>query len=238
MGKGCTGQELSLVSYTAPSDTFSRETASQQRIFQAKTGTFGDATGTHTYVLSVNVPSCFFQIDFVTGKPIAQFGPAASNNFYSDQGRLLAGFNGGMTSCNTTNGSGAHETPQSVTPNSALVGSPTDTSLSGLQAPGATSTPNGTIVAGSQTAPGGVGSVTPIVEIPGVSDQQAPSIAPSNLRANLQANLQANAQNGAVAGIQSLPSTSTGTPTLPLAAIGLAILALGGALLRRRDTRL
>jgi LPXTG-motif cell wall-anchored protein len=226
MGKGCTGQELSLVSYTAPSDTFSRETASQQRIFQAKTGTFGDATGAHTYVLSVNVPSCFFQIDFVTGKPIAQFGPAESNNFYSDQGRLLAGVNGGTRSCNTTNANGANDTPQTVTPSTAFVGSPTDTSANGSETPRAGSTPNGNVVAGFQTAPNAVGSVNPIVEVPGGSNQVSPNVAPTNV------------QNGTVAGVQSLPSTSTDGTPLPLAAVGLAIMALGGLLLRRRDTRI
>ena len=42
-----------------------------------------------------------------------------------------------------------------------------------------------------------------------------------------------------VAGVQSLPSTNTdGTTTIPLAAMGLAIAALGGLLLRRRDAQL
>ncbi len=221
MGKGCTGQELSLVSYTASSDTFSRESASEQRIYQAKTGTFGDQTGAHTYVLQVNVPSCFFQVDFMTGKPIAQFGPADSDNFYSDQGRLLAGINGGTMSCNASNTTGGNETPQTVTPASAFVGSPADSTANG--GTGSTgSTPNGNVVAGFETAPNAVGSVSPIVEVPGSSDQQSPNVAAAGVQA------------GTVAGVQSLPSTSTSTPAAPLAALGLAIMALGGVMLRRR----
>lgn len=213
MGAGCTGRQLSLVSYTAPSDTFSRDNASQQRIFQAETGTFGDQTGSHTYVLQVNVPSCFFQIDFVSGSPITQLGPAGSNNFYSDQDRLLAGVNGGTMSCSSANTTGGSTIPQTVTPGMVVVSSPA--------APG--STPRGTTVAGFQTAPA-VGSVTPVIELPGGSNQQSPNGVPVGT------------PTGVVAGVQSLPSTSTSDgPPIPLATGGLALMALGGILLRRRE---
>lgn len=81
----------------------------------------------------------------------------------------------------------------------------------------------GTVVAGFQSAPNAVGSVSPIVEVPGGSNQQSPSSVSGNV------------QNGTVAGVESLPSTSTSAPTIPLAALGLAIMGLGGVLLRRRD---
>ena len=72
-------------------------------------------------------------------------------------------------------------------------------------------------VAGVQTPPqSGTGAVTPIVETPVATEQLAPT---------------------AVAGVQSLPSTSTaGSPTVPLAALlGVAMMALGGVLLWRRN---
>ncbi len=97
VAENCTLQ-LSLVSYKAPSASFSASTASQQVIFDSKTMTLG--AGAHT--LSVSVPNCFFQVDFVFGAPIATLGPAGSSNFYSAQGRLISGMNGGTASCATT----------------------------------------------------------------------------------------------------------------------------------------
>lgn len=97
VASGCDVQ-LSLVSYTAPSGTYSDATASQQVLFHATTDTF--SSGSHT--LSVQVPSCFFQLDFVYGTPIEHLGPAGSSNFYGQQGRLLHGEMGGSTSCSSS----------------------------------------------------------------------------------------------------------------------------------------
>lgn len=111
---GCSGVQLSLVSYTAPSGTYSDETASQQVLFDSTTSTFGAGS----YTLSVKVPSCFFQVDFVYGTPIEHLGPAGSNNFYSKQGRLIEGLMGGTSSCQSSstsggenNGGGQTQTP-------------------------------------------------------------------------------------------------------------------------------
>jgi LPXTG-motif cell wall-anchored protein len=71
------------------------------------------------------------------------------------------------------------------------------------------------------------GAVTPILELPGGSDQRSPNTAQAVL----------GVQTGPARSVQGLPSTSTDNdPSFPLAALGLAITALGGALLRRRDT--
>ena len=85
-------------------------------------------------------------------------------------------------------------------------------------------TPNGTAVQGFQTAPNAVGAVTPTVEQPGAA-QAAPSAVQG-------------AQTAPVAGVQGLPSTSTeSAPAIPLAALGLVMMGLGGALLRRTGSK-
>lgn len=94
---GCSNVQLSLVSYSAPGPTFSQSTASQQVLFKSVTPPPFNSGG---FSMTVAVPSCFFQVDFVRGTPIEQLGPAGSNNFYSAQGRLIAALNGG-TACTT-----------------------------------------------------------------------------------------------------------------------------------------
>lgn len=94
---GCEDVRLSLVSYTAPSANFSFATAHLQRVFDSATGLFDAGNGA---LGPIRVPSCFFQIDFVEGPVIVQFGPANSNNFYIRQGRLIGeGGTGGSVAC-------------------------------------------------------------------------------------------------------------------------------------------
>jgi len=87
--------QYTLVSYTAPSPTFIASEASQQEIFDEATGIFGP--GEHS--LTVTVPHCYFQIDFVCGAAIDQLGPAGSNIFYTPQMRLFSADNGGTQAC-------------------------------------------------------------------------------------------------------------------------------------------
>jgi parallel beta-helix repeat protein len=82
---------LTLVSYTAPSGKFVAREAAKQQVFQFATGTF--APGAHT--LTVTLPKHAYQVDFVMGSLINQFGPAGGNVFYSAQDRLLGHDNGG-----------------------------------------------------------------------------------------------------------------------------------------------
>lgn len=92
---GCEEVVLSLVSYKAPSATFSRESASQQKLHDFETRSL--SSGQHK--MTVDIPDCYYQVDFVFGHPIQQLGPANSNNFYSDQGRLIEGVLGGTKVC-------------------------------------------------------------------------------------------------------------------------------------------
>ncbi len=93
---------LTLVSYTAPGSSFDSTTAYQQQIFDEATGTFGP--GTHS--LTVLIPNCYYQIDFVCGQAInvlgpQNYGPDSANIFYTPQDRLLSADNGGTQACST-----------------------------------------------------------------------------------------------------------------------------------------
>ncbi len=100
--------QLTLISYTAPSATFSSNTAYQQVIYDEATGTF--APGTHT--LTVLIPNCYYQIDFVCGPAITplgpttyagnSYGPDSANIFYTAQNRLISADNGGTNACSTS----------------------------------------------------------------------------------------------------------------------------------------
>lgn len=82
---------LTLVSYTAPGGTFVASQAANQQVYQYSTGTFGP--GVHT--MTVVIPKCYYQVDFVCGYLIDHFGPAGSSVFYSAQDRLFSADNGG-----------------------------------------------------------------------------------------------------------------------------------------------
>src|SRR4051794_25655083 len=94
---GCGSIELSLVSYQAPSSTYDPSTADQQVLYKSVTQTVPEGAGT----LTVDVPNCYFQVDFVYGQPIEDLGPAGSDNFYnnSHESRLIQGLMGGTSAC-------------------------------------------------------------------------------------------------------------------------------------------
>jgi hypothetical protein len=83
---------MTLVSYTAPEPYFNANTAGQQKIYDLSTGTFGPGG---PYTLTVTIPNCYYQIDFVCGYAIDQLGPVGSNVFYTPQDRLISADNGG-----------------------------------------------------------------------------------------------------------------------------------------------
>lgn len=87
---------VSFVSYTAPDAYFDANHASQQKLFDVATGTY---TAAGTYCLTIVVPCCDYQVDFICGLPIDTLGPAGSNIFYTPQNRLHDSDNGGTTSC-------------------------------------------------------------------------------------------------------------------------------------------
>ncbi len=93
---------LTLVSYEAPTSSFSDSNAYEQAISQQATGTF--APGTHS--LTVKIPSSYYQIDFVCGQAINELEPSQNNDAYGPdsaevlyhaQDRLISSDNGGTT---------------------------------------------------------------------------------------------------------------------------------------------
>jgi hypothetical protein len=122
---GCDDIEVSLVSYKAPSATFSEATADEQVLFDSDTGFF-DA-GAHS--LEVDVPDCYFQVDFVFGPVLVTLGPEGSGNFYGS--RLIDAENGGTQSCTTTTtSSSTSSTSSSSTSSTSSSTSETTTSTS------------------------------------------------------------------------------------------------------------
>lgn len=95
---GYPAHRYTLVSYTAPGPTFVAADANQQEIFDIDTGVFGPGT----YTLCVDIPDCYYQIDFVCGPAIERFGPAGSNIFYTPQNRLFSADNDGENACRPT----------------------------------------------------------------------------------------------------------------------------------------
>ncbi len=73
-----TSETVTLVSYIAPGPSFSDATAYEQLIYRQAGGTFG--AGTHT--LTVQLPNCDYQIDFVAGSVLTQIEPSQNGNAY------------------------------------------------------------------------------------------------------------------------------------------------------------
>jgi hypothetical protein len=95
---------ITLVSYSAPSATYSDANAYQQVIYQQATGTFAPGG---TYSLTVKIPNNYYQIDLVCGQAINElepnqnndaYGPDAANILYHAEGRFLDSDNSGTTS--------------------------------------------------------------------------------------------------------------------------------------------
>jgi hypothetical protein len=93
---------LSLVSYntTGPNNNPAKE--AQDTVLEVATATFGPGQSS----LSVQLPSNFYEVDFVVGAAINEFGPAGSNINYSAQGRLLSSDNGGKNALQLGTASG------------------------------------------------------------------------------------------------------------------------------------
>lgn len=209
---GCS-VDVSLVSYEAPSASFTFESAGQQVLFGSQT-----VSGAGLHTLSVNVPNCFFQVDLVFGQPITNLGPADSNNFYFRQGRLIAGVNGGTTAC-------VHDTEESPPPIGTVTTPPV------VVTPVVVTTPT-IITMPTIITPPALGTMPTIFTPPSLGT------TPTIVAVTPTTPARTTPTTGTVAGVQGrLPSTSTavGGPS-PVAAVGM-LLVMFGVLLLRLGTR-
>ena len=110
VAEGCKDVQLSLVSYQAPGPAYSEETSSQQVRYQSATTPFSAGSWT----MSVAVPNCYFQVDFVYGESIEHLSGDTSGS-YSKQGRLISFVNGGTNACTTTQTTAPVQTPVRTT---------------------------------------------------------------------------------------------------------------------------
>jgi hypothetical protein len=111
----CGSQEVSFVSYKAPSANGDPLTA--QTVYKSLTATYS----TGAYSLNLDIPDCYFQVDLVQGAVIQQF---TTDTTYHKENRWLAGKNGGTQVCTTPN---PNPNPN-PTPNPTPTPSPTPTS--------------------------------------------------------------------------------------------------------------
>jgi hypothetical protein len=159
----CAGVEVTLVSYAAPSAAFDESAADQQVLFRATTMTALSGP----QLLTVEVPDCFFQVDFVYGPPLQTLGPAGTGNFYGAQGRLILFATGGVNSCSTSTTTATSSTATATPP-------PTT-------APTTTAPPTTTVatVATVSTAPQTTTSAAPSTTVPTTALQTTTSTPPS-----------------------------------------------------------
>lgn len=155
IAEGCQDIEISLVAYEASSDMFSEDTAEKQVLFDSDTGKFDE--GTHT--LEVDVPDCFFQVDFVRGPVITKLGPKGTNNFYGKQGRLIDATSGGQE-CTVTTEPPVRETTTTTSTTSTSTTSTTVPFQPETQVLGETITKPAEDVAAAELAKTGVPSGT------------------------------------------------------------------------------
>jgi len=159
---GCSTEQVSLVSYSAPSDVYSRTTAASQTVFMSDTT---GIVGPGPYALTVTVPSCFFQVDVVTGSVIEHFGPANTGNYYADQNRLIDSANGGATSCASPTATPTSTATSTSTPTRTPTRTPTSTATAtDTSAPTstatATNTPVNTATSTSTSTPANTATAT------------------------------------------------------------------------------
>jgi hypothetical protein len=107
VAQGCS-VELSLVSYKASSPTFDEQSASQQQVYDKVNMTL--PAGSYTW--SVAVPDCYYQVDFVYGKPIDHLG---TQGFYGS--RRIEAVNGGTKSCTSSTPPNNTTPPNNAPPN-------------------------------------------------------------------------------------------------------------------------
>ncbi len=138
----CTGGELSLVSYKASGATW--ETAGIQTRFDIQSKVVTKATS-----FKVNVPSCYYQLDLITGTD-APATLSAGVPYFFNHDSLLSHYNGGTTGCvePTTTATTPTSSPTLPTSVEATVATKTPpTTPPAVVAPATSSTQNAVVAA-------------------------------------------------------------------------------------------
>lgn len=183
---GCADLPLSLASYD-----------NQGKLVDSDTGSFG--AGEHE--LTVDVPACGYEVDFVRGTVLPQLGTGA--NPYAKEGRLIDADDAGMGNC-------SHDVPLTPeTPAAIDAGTPAPVvaptveavSLSAPAAAPAVVTPAPVDVLGADLPAAAPGHATQVLGV----QIEAPAAAPVSL-------------------------ARTGSTLLPLAGLGAALLLVGAVL--------
>lgn len=205
---GCAGVEVTLVSYAAPSAAFDESVADQQVLFRAATVTALPGA----QLLTVEVPDCFFQVDFAYGPPLPTLGPAGTGNFYGAQDRLILFATGGAGSCSTS--TSTTTTSSTTTTTLPVTTAPTTTVPTTTTVATIATTPQTTTSAPPTTAP------APPTTAPQTTTSAPPTTAPQITTstpptATVVTTPEVTTSTTVPAGPIVPPSTTTGGPSLP-----------------------
>ena len=162
---GCNNVEIALPAYESLEPYWNINTADQQRyVAQPKDhGYFSASQPASQRYVETRVPSCYFQIDFVTGSIITRLSPS---NLYGS--RKIDWKNGGSPACNWT----VTPTP---TPSPSVTATPTltPTTTNTPVPPTATKTP--TLAPPTATATATVTPQTPVISVTSIPSTQIPT---------------------------------------------------------------
>ena len=112
---GCTNVQISFASYKMPQKTY--DANQKQELYSSATGSF--SAGKHE--LSIRLPPCYYQVDFVSGSVLSYVGPPSS--YYGS--RLIDAAHSGNPTCATPTKTPTR-TPTN-TPTNTATNTPTNT---------------------------------------------------------------------------------------------------------------
>jgi hypothetical protein len=213
---GCSGAPLTLVAYSTHGPTFATAGDETREGFQTLT-----VTGATTF--KVSVPSCYYQLDLVTG--VGADTPLtipAGETYFSNHSELLSYYNGGVacvlpTTSSTTPPTTTTSTPPPVTTTTTAPPTTTTTTTAPPTTTTTTTAPPTSVLA-TETTKSTDGATTPTTSSTLVTSVQGESFTKS--------------PDAAVAATAaSLPFTGSSLPVGPTIALAIELIVAGGAVL-------
>ena len=190
----CAVMQLSLASYKAPQPVFDANSPISQTLFASDTGFFGP--GAHA--LTVTVPGCDYQVDFVTGGVLAQIGPKGSGIFYGSH--VIDSANGGANSC-------AEATPTSAPATATATNVPATVTSTNVPATATATNIPATATATNVPATATSAPASTSTNVPAPTNTTAP--APTNTTAPAPANTATNTPVPPVSASANTPVPTT-----------------------------